>query len=181
MTRAATDARAVAGTLFRGRREIGPIGTAARTVGGLVAIALPIALGGLGWWEAGAAFVALPLLATAASAFITAAYARLAPEALARRHAICSGPACWLFGAMIGATGATDALTPVNGEIALWVWLGVSMLVAAGRGYGGCEAFALPNLITGRRDRIGCILYTPIDNAEARRRASQLGHAAPAR
>jgi hypothetical protein len=27
---------------------------------------------------------------------------------------------------------------------------------------------AFPNAITGRRDRIGCILYTPIDAAEAR-------------
>lgn len=34
------------------RREIGPIGTAARVVGGLIAIGLAIALGGFGWWDA---------------------------------------------------------------------------------------------------------------------------------
>jgi hypothetical protein len=41
------------------RREIGPIGTAARVVGGLIAISLPIALGGFGWRDAAAALVAL--------------------------------------------------------------------------------------------------------------------------
>jgi hypothetical protein len=45
------------------------------------------------------------------------------------------------------------------------------MLLAAVRGYGGCEVLAFPAAITGRRDRIGCILYTPIDAAEARHRA----------
>jgi hypothetical protein len=162
------------------RREIGPVGTAARIVGGLIAIATPIALIGFGWWDAGIALLALPLIATAAAALITSAYRRIAPQALARRDAICSGPACWLIAVMIGAAAGIDALTPASGEVALSVWLGASMLVAAARGYGGCEVLALPNLMTGRRDQVGCILYTPIDRAEARRRAHRLGHTAPA-
>jgi hypothetical protein len=161
------------------RRDIGPIGTAARIVGGLIAIALPTAISGFGWWDAAAALLALPLVATAASAVITSAYRRVAPQALARRGAICSGPACWLIAIMIGTAAGIDALTPASGMVALWVWLGASMLVAAGRGYGGCEVLALPNLMTGRRDQIGCIFYTPIDRAEARRRANRLGHPAP--
>lgn len=40
-------------------------------------------------------------------------------------------------------------------------------LCSAG-GYGGCEALAFYNLLTGRRDQIGCLLFTPIDAAEAR-------------
>ena len=157
------------------KREIGPIGTAARVVGGLTAVALPIALGGLGWWDAAAVLVALPLVATGTAVLITAAYRRLAPDALARRQAICSGPACWLIATVIGAAVAIDVLTPASGEVALWVWLGGSMLVAAARGHGGCEVLAIPNLITGRRDQIGCILYTPIDRAEARRAAGRRG------
>jgi len=41
------------------------------------------------------------------------------------------------------------------------------MLLAALRGYGGCEVLAAPNLLGGRRDQFGCILFTPIDRAEA--------------
>jgi len=173
ITPAAPSLRDATGALLNDQREIGPIGTTSRIVGGLIAIALPIALEGIGWWDIAAALVALPLLATAAAALITAAYARLAPKALASRHAICSGPACWLIAIMVGIAFALAVLTPVNGEVAFWVWIGASMLLAAARGYGGCEVLAIPNLITGRRDQIGCILYTPIDRAEARRKTSR--------
>jgi hypothetical protein len=152
-------------------REIGPIGTTARVAGGLIAIALPIALSGFGWWEAGMALVALPLLATGGAALVTFGYQRLAPDALTRGDAICTGPACWLIAIVVGAAITVDIVTPVNGDVALWVWLGGSMLVAAARGYGGCEVLAIPNLLTGRRDQIGCIVYTPIDRAETRRAA----------
>jgi hypothetical protein len=45
-----------------------------------------------------------------------------------------------------------------------------SMLVAAARGFGGCEALAIPNVLSGRGDQVGCPLFTPIDAAESRRR-----------
>jgi len=167
----ATSLRAVARP-FGARREIGPIGTASRVVGGSIAVGVPIALVGIGWREVAAALIAFPLLATAAARLIVAGYERYAPEALARRGALCSGPACLLFGVVVAVALALDALTPVNGEIAFLVWLGASMLVAAARGYGGCEVLAFPNALTGRRDQVGCMLYTPIDTAEARRRAA---------
>jgi hypothetical protein len=75
--------------------------------------------------------------------------------------------------AVIAAAAGVDVLTPACGEVALWVWLGGSMLVAAARGFSGCEVLAVPNLLTGHRDQIGCILYTPIDRADARRAARQ--------
>lgn len=148
-------------------REIGPIGTASRAVGGLIAIAVPIALSGIGWWDVVAALVALPLITLAVSALVTAGYERYAPESLARRHAICSGPACVLVAGVVGVAIALTVATPVS-EVAIWSFFGVSMLVAALRGYAGCEVLAIPNAITGRRDRIGCLLYSPIDAAEAR-------------
>jgi hypothetical protein len=49
------------------------------------------------------------------------------------------------------------------------------MLLAAGRGYGGCEVLASYNVITGRREQIGCLLYIPVDNLEAARRARTSG------
>jgi hypothetical protein len=156
-------------------REIGPIGTAARVIGGLIAIAVPISVSGFDWWDAATAFIALPLIATGAAALVTAGYRRWAPDALSRRGAICSAPACWLIGITVVAAVAIDLLIPASGAASLWVWLGVSMLVAAARGYGGCEVLAIPNLLTGRRDQIGCILYTPIDRAEARRAAGRRG------
>jgi hypothetical protein len=155
-----------------GAREIGPIGTASRTVGGLIAIAVPIALSGIGWWDIAAALVALPLITLGLSTLVTAGYERFAPESLVRRHSICSGPACVLVAGVVAAAIALSILTPIN-EVAIWAFFGVSMLVGAVRGYGGCEVLAIPNAITGRRDQIGCVLYTPIDLAEARSSASR--------
>lgn len=151
-------------------REIGPIGTGSRILGGLVAIALPIALSGIDWWDVGVALIALPLIATAGAWLVIAGYERYAPESLGRRHAICSGPACVLWAIMIAAAVAIDALTAVSG-VAFWIWLGASLLVAAARGYGGCEVLAFPNAITGRKYQVGCMIYTPIDTLEARHRA----------
>ena len=172
MTGAAATFRDAAAALVGDRREIGPIGTASRLAGGLIAIAVPIAFGGFGWWDAGAAFVALPLAATAAAALVTAGYRALDLEPLGRRDAICSGPACWLVGLVLAFYVGLTFLTPLDGDVAFWVWIGTSLLVGAARGYAGCEVLAIPNLITRRRDRIGCILYTPIDRAEARRTAN---------
>jgi hypothetical protein len=168
-------------SVTRGRgRDIGPIGTVSRAVGGLIAIAVPIALSGIGWWDVGAALVALPLITMALSALVTAGYERFAPESLARRHSICSGPACVLVAGVVGVGIALSIASPVN-EVAIWSFFGVSMLVAALRGYAGCEVLAIPNAITGRRDQIGCVLYTPIDAAEARSKAGRPGQPAQAR
>jgi hypothetical protein len=114
MTRTITSLRTAAGALLGDRRDIGPLGTASRIAGGLIAIALPIALGGFGWWDAAAALVGLPLVATGAATLITAAYQRLAPEGLARGHAVCSGPACWLSMIMVGTAVGLDVLTPTG-------------------------------------------------------------------
>jgi hypothetical protein len=161
-------------------RQIGPIGTGSRAVAGLIAIALPIALSGIGWWDLGAALIALPLITLAVSELVTAGYRRYAPGALARRHSICSGPACVLVAVVVGAAIALAVATPVS-EVAIWSFLGVSMLVAALRGYAGCEVLAIPNAVTGRRDRIGCMLFTPIDTAEARGKQRRAGQPAQAR
>jgi hypothetical protein len=49
------------------------------------------------------------------------------------------------------------------------VFLGASMLLAAVRGYGGCESLAISNWVLHRDDQVGCMLFSPVDQLEARR------------
>jgi hypothetical protein len=49
---------------------------------------------------------------------------------------------------------------------AAFVFYGASMLVAAVRGYAGCEVLAASNWILGRDDQVGCLVLSPIDGAE---------------
>jgi hypothetical protein len=48
------------------------------------------------------------------------------------------------------------------------IFLGASMLVAALRGYGGCESLAVSNWLLRRDDQVGCLLLSPIDALEAK-------------
>jgi Family of unknown function (DUF6410) len=147
-------------------REIGPLGTGSRIVGGTAAIAIPIVLHGFNAWDALLAFVVLPAAAVVAAKAITMTLERIAPGMLAKQHLICSAPGCLLITSMIGVTGVGTAMTSASGTVSLWVWLGSSMLLSAARGYAGCEVLALPSLLLGRRDRVGCLVYTPIDRWE---------------
>lgn len=56
---------------------------------------------------------------------------------------------------------------------ALWVasdaalvFYGTSMLLAALRGYAGCEVLAVSNRLLGRDDQVGCVVFSPIDHLE---------------
>jgi hypothetical protein len=56
------------------------------------------------------------------------------------------------------------------------LFYGTSMLVAAARGYPGCEVLAISNWILRRDDQVGCLLFEPLDRAEQqRRRKSEAG------
>src|SRR5215207_11112304 len=48
------------------------------------------------------------------------------------------------------------------------LFYGATLLVAAWRAQPGCEATVLSNSILGRDDQIGCPIFSPIDEAEAR-------------
>jgi hypothetical protein len=150
-------------------REIGPLGTIARVALGLAAVVASIASGGIGWWD-WATLNAFVVVGAAAASLVVAGFARYAPDAFAPRHSICSPLACALVALLVGLSSAMSALTPADGDVVFGVWLGASLLVGAAAGHGGCEVLAFPNALTGRRDRIGCLLFTPIDEAEARYR-----------
>jgi hypothetical protein len=150
-------------------RQIGPIGTLARVLGGTTAIVLPVTLAGLTTIEALIALLVLPVVAGAAGIAVDAGFRRYAPRALTC-HAACSAPGWTLIALVVAANDAIVAPTTANGNVTIWVWLGTSMLIAAARGYSGCEVLAWANILTGRREGVGCLLYTPIDRLEARHR-----------
>jgi hypothetical protein len=48
------------------------------------------------------------------------------------------------------------------------LFYGATLLVAAWRGQPGCEGTVVSNVILGRDDQLGCPVFSPIDEAEAR-------------
>jgi hypothetical protein len=71
-------------------------------------------------------------------------------------------------------------LTPVYAPVlsvtsdAALLFYGASMLLAALRGYAGCEVLAVSNWLLGRDDQVGCLLFWPIDHAERRRTHTEM-------
>jgi hypothetical protein len=53
------------------------------------------------------------------------------------------------------------------------IFYGASMLLAALRGYGGCEVLAISNWVLRRDDQVGCFVLGPVDYAERRSRQGQ--------
>lgn len=149
-------------------RDIGPIGTATRAAVGTLAVVLPIIAWGIGWWDVAASVVVFPVIAGGASALVARVYERYAPDRPGRPEPIFDGAACAVLTIVIGTATLVTFVTPAD-AVAIWVFFGASMLLAAAKGYGGCEVLAISNLITGRGDRIGCVIYGPIDAAEAGR------------
>jgi len=49
---------------------------------------------------------------------------------------------------------------------AVLIFYGLSMLLIALRGSGGCEALAISNWLLKRDDQLGCLVFSPIDAAE---------------
>jgi hypothetical protein len=49
---------------------------------------------------------------------------------------------------------------------AVLLFYGVSMLIAAIRGYAGCESLAISNWLLKRDDQLGCLFFSPIDFVE---------------
>lgn len=57
----------------------------------------------------------------------------------------------------------------VTSDAAL-IFYGASMLLAAARGYAGCEVLAVSNWLLGRDDQVGCALFAPVDHFDERNR-----------
>lgn len=140
-------------------REIGPVGTALRVTGGLGVLYLAGAIEGgswdVSWFDPLVGFIALPGIMVALGL-------------IARRYA--SGPIHFtgVPGHAVNAAviGALFVIPYTAGGAALFY--GATMLLAAWRGQRGCESTMISNLILRRVDQIGCPLFLPVDEAEAR-------------
>ena len=139
-------------------RRIGPIGTATRLIGAAVLLYLAFFDGaswGLEWYDLAVGLGVLPA-------------AMIAFGLGARRHA--SGPVRFTGSAGTTANCLVLIALAVNpytaGGAALFY--GATLLVAAWRGQPGCEGTVVSNVILGRDDQLGCPLFSPIDEAEAR-------------
>jgi hypothetical protein len=154
-------------------RRVGPLGTTARFVIGVLIVVLALTLDqpsrGVSWWDAAAAVIVLPLLTAGITVVVDAFYRRRAPAAAARARSPWSpaqiGAATIVIAMVIAVGTALTFLTPID-RVAIFLFFGLSMVLAALRGYDGCEILALPNTILRRRDAIWCPLYTPIDSVE---------------
>jgi hypothetical protein len=100
---------------------------------------------------------------------LNAGLSRTAPTALARARSPWSGAqiaaSVVIIATVIALGTVLTFVSPVNG-VALYTFFGLSMLLAALRGYDGCEVLAVSNLLLRRQDAIWCPLYTPFDAAK---------------
>lgn len=147
----------------RRQRRIGAVGTVARVLVGLLMVG-SVVEGHLSsdfhpWpWVLG--LVGFPLIVT------------VWQQSRARRHPSrleATGPVAHLvniavFAALYLTTWYAPALS-VTSDAAL-LFYGTSMLLAAARGYAGCEVLAISNWVLRRDDQIGCMVFGPVDTAE---------------
>ncbi len=135
-------------------RGIGPIGTAVRIVVGLGLLSL-------GWWYYGVQWhaAALGLVGFPAILMLWQRLRLLRTSTPLR--------ATGLFGYLVNfGIGLALFTTPfTDGAAALFY--GTSMLLAAARGYGGCEILAVSNWLLRRDDQVGCVVFSPVDALEA--------------
>lgn len=150
-------------------RAIGTAGTAARTLVGLVLLGSVVSGEASRGWHPAAWVLALVIFPLAA---LAAAWLR------ARRHQPglrATGPAGHaLNAAVFAALYATPWYAPplsFTSDAAL-VFYGASMLAAA-RGYAGCEVLAVPNWLLRRDDQVGCVAFATVDALERRRAAAR--------
>ncbi len=65
------------------------------------------------------------------------------------------------------AIGAVLYAIPFTRD-AMLLFYGSSLLLAAARGYAGCESLAISNWLLRRDDQVGCVVFSPLDAVEAR-------------
>jgi hypothetical protein len=148
-------------------RAIGPVGTAARIllggypVGSVIEAEITDGFTPLLW---GLGLLAFP-------GVLLAAQLVRARRGKGRLHA--TGPLAHLL-TVAGFIALTfipeyNRAIDVTGDAAV-IFVGASMLLAAARGYAGCEVLAISNWLLRRDDQLGCMVFAPVDLAESQRR-----------
>jgi len=143
-----------------GSRSIGRLGTATRILVGLLLFSIGVIYAASGrsiWWQLALGLAGFP------AALTLAQLARLALTKTRLRET--GSVATWInCAALVVLLVAWPTRNPTL------IFLGASMLLAALRGYSGCETLAVSNWLLHRDDQLGCLLLSPIDVLEARRR-----------
>jgi hypothetical protein len=140
-------------------RRMGPAGVLARVAAGVTLVLLALFWRDPTWTDAIVGLLVFPHAVTA----LLALRARFAPRALRA-----TGPLGHLANAAIFVPLFAHPATAG----AAFLFYGGSMLIAAARRSAGCEVTAISNAVLDRRDEIGCLLFAPVDLAEARLRRS---------
>lgn len=149
-----------------GKRQIGSIGTAARICLGLVFVGSVVR----GEWLRGWVPAAWALGLLGFPAVLLAwqwVRARRAPARLQATNPLGFALNCAIFFALYLTPLYAPALA-FTSDAAL-IFYGLSMLLAAVRGYAGCEVLAISNWLLRRNDEVGCVVFAPIDHLEQRR------------
>jgi hypothetical protein len=141
------------------RRGIGPVGTAARLLVGAFLLGSVVhghLAGGfhVSSWALG--LMGLPALVLA----LQWLRARRTPTRLEATGPVSHALNIAVFLALYLIEATSDAAL---------IFYGTSMLLAALRGYAGCEVLAVSNWLFGRDDQIGCAAFWPVDYLERRR------------
>jgi len=142
------------------RRATGPVGTAGRFLVGLGLLYLGITQISLKWelaWhEALLGLLVFPAVTILGVLLWKALAGTSAPIRATGFLGLCS---------TTGVLGALFAV-PFTGDAAA-LFLGSALLLAAIRGYAGCEVTAISNWLLRRDDQVGCLVFSPLDAAES--------------
>jgi hypothetical protein len=130
-------------------RDIGPLSTVARVLLGVFLLGVAV--------HDGAGPVDIVIGVVAANAVVFVALALRGANAPPLRF---TGPAGHLIN-----IGLIFGFYAVNPEAA-HLFYGSAMLLAAARGYGACEMFAVWNWVRRRDDQFGCPVFLPVDVIE---------------
>ena len=140
-----------------GMTSLAPIGALARVTVGAAFIFLALLWNDPSWTDAFVGLVVMPHVVTGALA-LRARHAQRPLRATGPLGHIANAAVCVPLFAHPATVGSA------------LLFYGASMLVAAAQRTGGCELTAISNAALGRDDQVGCMLFAPIDLAEARLR-----------
>ena len=142
------------------QRAIGTFGTLGRIILGVCLIT--VALWGPSWWGNGVQWheAALGLIAFPA-AMLALQLVRLqyTTEQLQATNGL-----SFCLNIAIGVALFSISFT----RDAAALFIGASLLLAAARGYAGCEVMAISNWLLRRDDQVGCVVFSPIDAVEGK-------------
>ncbi len=144
-----------------GRRAIGPVGTLGRLALGVFFLGPCLLL-----WAPPGPFDPVLGLVLFPAAFVLA---QGAYQASAGKRLEATGPVAMTVNVALAVLLLSIDAT----RSATAIFLGASFLLAAYRGYAGCEATAISNWIMRRDDQMGCVILAPFDAVDAGGRAGR--------